>query len=142
MMRLKRILMEYLLMFFIGGLFYYATEVLVRGYSHYTMLIAGGVIFILIGLENQRIRWDWALTSQMFLSCITITVCEFICGLIVNVWLGMNVWDYSMKPYNLLGQICLLNSVLWFFYSIVAIVLDDYLRYWLFGEEKPHYKIL
>lgn len=142
MMRLKRILMEYLLMFFIGGLFYYMTEILVRGYSHYTMLIAGGVIFILIGLENQRIRWDWALTSQMFLSCITITVCEFICGLIVNIWLGMNVWDYSMKPYNLLGQICLLNSVLWFFYSIVAIVLDDYLRYWLFGEEKPHYKIL
>jgi len=24
----------------------------------------------------------------------------------------------------------------------VAIVFDDYLRYWFFGEEKPHYKIV
>ena len=142
MARLKKSLMEYLTMFFIGGLFYYLTEVIVRGYSHFTMLIAGGLIFILIGLENQRIRWEWALTSQMLLSCITITICEFICGLIVNVWLGMDVWDYSVKPYNLMGQICLLNSVLWFFYSLIAIVVDDYLRYWWFDEEKPHYKIL
>lgn len=49
MARLKKFLMEYLTMFFIGGLFYYLTEVIVRGYSHFTMLIAGGLIFILIG---------------------------------------------------------------------------------------------
>lgn len=130
------------ILFLIGGVFYYMTEIVVRGYSHWTMFLAGGLIFLLIGFENQGIRWEWALTSQMFLSCITITVCEFITGLIVNVWLKMDVWDYSMKPYNLLGQICLLNSVLWFFYSIIGIVVDDYLRYWLFKEEKPHYKIL
>ena len=96
------------ILFLIGGVFYYMTEIVVRGYSHWTMFLAGGLIFLLIGFENQGIRWEWALTSQMFLSCITITVCEFITGLIVNVWLKMDVWDYSMKPYNLLGQICLL----------------------------------
>lgn len=142
MRRLKYILMEYLTMFFIGGLFYYATEVIYRGYSHYTMFFAGGLIFILIGLENQKIRWEWALTSQMLVACITITVCELLCGFIVNICIGMNVWDYSMKPYNFAGQICLLNTVLWFFYSLIAILADDYLRYWLFGDEKPKYKIM
>lgn len=30
----------------------------------------------------------------------------------------------------------------WVGLSVVAIVFDDYLRYWFFGEEKPHYKIV
>lgn len=129
-------------LFTVGGICYYLSEVIWRGYSHWTMFIAGGLIFLLIGIQNQRNRWEWALTSQMLLAGLTITICELITGLIVNVWLGLNVWDYSMKPYNLWGQICLVNSVLWFFYSILAIVLDDYLRYWLFNDEKPHYKVL
>ena len=27
------------------------------------------------------------------------------------------------------------------FVSIAAVVLDDWLRYWLFGEEHPHYTL-
>lgn len=130
------------ILFLIGGVVYVLTEIIARGYSHWTMFIAGGLIFLLIGAENQRFRWEWALTSQMLLACFTITVCELICGLIVNIGLGMDVWDYSQKPYNFYGQICLLNSVLWFFYSVIGIVMDDFLRYKWFGEEKPHYKIL
>lgn len=131
-----------LTLFLVGGIIYYLTECLVRGYSHYTMFIAGGLIFLLIGVQNQYMRWKWALTSQMLLSCLTITVCELIIGIIVNLLLNMGVWSYAMKPHNFLGQICLMNTVLWFFYSLPAIVLDDYLRYWWFKEEKPRYKIL
>lgn len=40
MRRLKYALMEYLTMFFIGGLFYYLTEIIYRGYLHYTMFLA------------------------------------------------------------------------------------------------------
>ena len=43
-------------------------------------------------------------------------------------------------PFNLLGQICLPFAVAWLALAAVAIVLDDYLRYWLFGEEKPRYR--
>lgn len=133
---------EYTILFLIGGVFYYLTEMVARGYSHWTMFLTGACVFLLIGLENQRFQWKWALTSQMLLACITITICEFVVGVVLNMGFDMNVWDYSHKPYNLYGQICLLNSVLWFFYSIIPIVVDDYLRYWWFGEEKPHYKIL
>ena len=31
--------------------------------------------------------------------------------------------------------------ILWMFVSIAAVVLDDWLRYWLFGEERPHYTL-
>ena len=46
----------------------------------------------------------------MVLSSVIITVLELITGLIVNVWLRMDIWDYSNLPYNFKGQICLLYS--------------------------------
>ena len=44
-------------------------------------------------------------------------------------------------PFNLLGQICLPFTLLWVALSIVAVVLDDWLRYWLFGEDRPTYTL-
>lgn len=95
-----------------------------------------------IGLLNESVNIKMSFVSQMVLSTFIITGLELITGLIVNVWLGWDIWDYSDLAYNFKGQICLLYSVLWFFASSVAIVMDDFLRYKLFHEEKPHYKIL
>jgi len=133
--------LKYVMLFFTGGFLYGGLEIIFRGYSHISMLAAGGICFILIGLINELFSWDIALISQMVISSFIITAVEFIFGLIVNVWLGLNVWDYSQRPYNLMGQVCILFSVIWFFLSPFAIILDDYLRYYLLGEEKPRYKI-
>ena len=97
--------------------------------------------FIAVGLINEIIPWNMPLTVQMLIGSIIITALEFCCGCIVNLWLGWDVWDYSKLWGNFLGQICPLYSVIWYFVSLVAILLDDYLRYWLFDEEMPHYKI-
>lgn len=70
-----------------------------------------------------------------------VTGAELVTGMILNVWLGLGVWDYSGMPFNYKGQICLPFSILWIFVSIAAVVLDDWLRYWLFGEEHPHYTL-
>ena len=132
---------KYILLFLIGGFAYGAIENLSRGYSHISMFIAGGICFILIGELNERVSWDFSLVGQMAISAVIITVVEFITGLIVNVWLKLDVWDYSDLPYNIMGQVCLLFTNIWFFVSLFAIVLNGYLRYYLMGEEKPHYKI-
>ena len=42
-----------------------------------------------------------------------ITAIEFAAGCIVNLWLQMDVWDYSFLPLNLFGQVCLLYTFLW-----------------------------
>ena len=70
-----------------------------------------------------------------------ITTFEFITGCIVNLWLKWNIWDYSGVFGNVLGQICLPFSLIWVLLSGVAIIVDDYLRYFLFNEEKPKYRI-
>lgn len=142
MLLLNNRFLKYCLLFLVGGFAYGAFEIICRGYSHVSMFIAGGICFILIGLLNHLLPWEMSLISQMVISSLIITTVEFITGLIVNVWMGLGVWDYSSLPYNVLGQICLLYTNIWFFVSLLGILLDDYLRYYLLREEKPKYKIL
>lgn len=132
---------KYFILLFIGGAAYYGIEVMARGFSHWTMFIVGGICFILIGIINE-ITLRIPLVRQMLLSSIIITMIEFISGCILNLWLGWNIWDYSDELGNILGQICVKHSIYWFLLSSIGIVLDDYIRYFLFGEEKPTYTIL
>ena len=78
----------------------------------------------------------------MFISAIGITSIEFISGIIINLWLSLNVWDYSNIPFNLFGQVCLKYTVIWFFLSLAAILLDDFIRCKFFGEDMPNYRIV
>ncbi|QIB69231.1 hypothetical protein Ami103574_07790 [Aminipila butyrica] len=129
-----------LILFVAGGGAYYLIELMFRGYSHGSMFLVGGLCFLLVGLLNEQLSFDMPLKWQMLLGSLLITVVELISGLIVNSWLGLNVWDYSSLPFNLWGQISLLFTILWIPLSGGAILLDDYLRYRWFGEERPHYR--
>ena len=139
MINIKNII-KYLILGIIGGFTYVIIEMLYRGHSHWSMFIVSAVAFISIGLINEFISWDMKLWKQMLIGSGIVTVLEFISGYILNIKLGWLIWDYSNVPFNIMGQICLPFSIAWFFISFIAIVSDDYLRYWLFNEEKPHYK--
>ena len=132
---------KHLILGTIGGLIYVLLELIWRGYSHWTMFLLGGTCFVLLGLINEILDWDTPLTLQMLIGCTVITVLEFITGCVVNLWLGWNVWYYSDLKFNILGQISLFSSIGWYFISLVGITLDDWLRYRLFGEKKPRYKL-
>ena len=135
-------LLKYYTLGTLGGMLYVFIELLWRGYSHWSMFLLGGICFVALGLINEVIPWEMPLAAQMFVGCVIITALEFITGCIVNLWLGWDVWDYSDLPYNLLGQISVVSSVGWYFLSAVGIVLDDWVRYIFFGEEKPRYTII
>ena len=68
-----------------------------------------------------------------------IVAIELLSGYILNIRMGLGVWDYSNLPMNFLGQICLPFAILWFPVAVFGIIIDDYLRYWFFKEEKPQY---
>ena len=134
-------LVKYFVLGAIPATVYVCIELLYRGYSDISMWVLSFFLCLLIGELNEYIPWDTPLTLQMFLGAIIVTVGELVAGLILNVWLGLNIWDYSNVPLNFMGQICAPFSVIWYFLSAVAIVVDDYLRYWLFDEEKPRYRL-
>lgn len=137
-----QLLNKYIALFDIGGLLYVLLEFVWRGRSHWTMLVLGGICFVVIGLINEVLSWDTPLWKQTLIGAVVITVLEFTTGCIVNLWLGWKVWDYSNMPGNILGQICPQFFVLWLAIALIGIVLDDWIRYWWFGERKPKYKLI
>lgn len=54
------------------------------------------------------------LFKKCLLGAVIITAVEFIFGIIFNISLNMNVWNYENVPLNILGQICLPYTILWF----------------------------
>lgn len=140
MAKLLKNLFKYLFLIALGGSIYCGIEVLYRGYSHRSMFLVGGICFLLIGLINEVLEWDMWFEQQIFIGLTSVLTIEFLAGCIVNLWLGLNVWDYSNLPMNLLGQICLPFALLWIPIICIAILLDDCIRYGFFNEEKPKYK--
>ena len=133
---------KHIALFAIGAVLYAVIEIIWRGYTHWTMAVLGGLLFLLIGGINNWIPWDMPLCLQAIIGSLLVTGAELIAGIILNIWLGLGIWDYSGMWGNLCGQVCPQFTAAWAGLSIVAIVLDDYIRYWLFGEEKPNYRLL
>ena len=127
-----------LLIFSIFGLTYGLIEILWRGYTHPSMVIVGGICGLLIGLLNEKNK-KMNLLLQMVEGMVIVTVLEFVSGIILNLCLGLNVWDYSNMRFNLLGQVCPQFCIAWFFLSYFVIRIDDLLRKTITSEDRNHY---
>ena len=93
-------------LFGLGGLGYVLLELIYRGRSHYSMFLAGGLCFLLLGkLEESRVP-PWARPLAGL-----ITLVELAVGLVFNR--DHRVWDYRGVPLNFRGQVCLRFSLLW-----------------------------
>ncbi len=119
---MKKRLNPWILLFFLGFILYPTLEILYRGYSHPSMALLGGICLVLIRLVDLwggRLRPVW----KALLSAVIITQLEFIFGVVLNLGLGLGVWDYSALPFQLAGQISLLFSFYWFLLARFAIFL-------------------
>ena len=134
-----KILIKYLCLFSIGGLLYMFLEISFSGSTHWTMGILGGICFILVGLIDTY--YDLPLYKQMILGALLITALEFVAGIVLNVYLKLQIWDYSHLPLNILGQISLPFTIIWFFLSLPAILLDDWIKSTFFQDAKTIYKL-
>ena len=112
--------------FAVGAIGYGLAEVLFRGYTHWSMALAGGTVLVLFTLINQS--RNIPLLIRCLLGMIIITSIEFGIGMLVNVTAGWDVWDYSDKPFNIMGQICPQFSAVWFLISIPAFRLSSFIE--------------
>lgn len=106
--------------FIIGGLLYNLIEIVWRGYTHWSMFIVGGLCFQIIGYIHTALA-KWGLFGRCALCAAAVTAVEFASGCLFNLVLQLNVWDYSGFPLNIMGQVCLLYTVLWGLLSLVAL---------------------
>lgn len=110
---------EYLLIYLFGAAGYPLAEWLYRGYSHYSMVIVGGIAFCLI--YTICVAKPLPLFCRPVLAGMAVTLLEGVSGAILNLWLGLSVWDYSADPFQIAGQVCLLYAFLWMLLSAVLL---------------------
>lgn len=118
---------RYLIIFTIGAVGYGFIEILWRGRTHWSMLIAGGICFVVFSIIEQCFK-NARLLYKCILGSLTVTLLELVFGYVFNILLEQKVWDYSRVPFNLAGQICLPYSVLWGILSAVFIPLSGKLN--------------
>ena len=130
---------RYVTLWLWGGFIYYLIELAWRGHSHPSMFVTGGVAFLCLGIINNYLPRRMNFILQCVAGGLAITVLELIAGLIVNVWLGLGIWDYSGLRFNLWGQIVPHFTLAWMALSAVGFWLDDFLRWKIFGGREPSY---
>ena len=127
MQNVKNFIVKEILIVIIMGCVYTNIEMIFRGYTHPSMIIVGGLCGMLAGLIND-ITPEMKMYKQCILSAIIITFIEYVSGYILNIKLGLNIWDYTNLKFNLNGQISLIFSFAWVFLSYFAIKFDDMLK--------------
>lgn len=113
---------KYLLLFVIGAIGYASIEIIFRGYTHWSMMLAGGICLDLFSVIARFLS-----KKRSFIKAAACGACvtgvEFLFGVVFNLWLGMGIWDYSHIPFNILGQICPLFTIVWIVLAAIFLPL-------------------
>lgn len=103
--------------FLLGGTIYPAIEILTRGRTHWTMAATGGLALVCLYRYNKKHP-----AQPIWKKCLAgagiITGLEFAVGCVANLIFDWHVWDYSNCPLNILGQVCLPFTALWYLLCI------------------------
>ena len=118
---------EYASVFLMGAAAYFLAELVYRGYSHITMFFAGGICFFLIYICEKRLN-GINIFVRSIIYALVITAVEFVFGIVFNIILGLQVWDYSELPFNILGQVCPGFVLMWMALSFPAVLLCRIIR--------------
>lgn len=113
--------------FSIGAVGYGLIEVIWRGYTHWSMLCAGGLSFLGLSTISKTMK-NSNLFKKALAGCGIITAIEFIFGAVFNLILKKDVWDYSRMPLNIKGQVCALYSFFWLILSMIFVPLSGKVR--------------
>ncbi len=122
-----RRLRDYSAVWLVGSAGYSLLEILWRGFTHWTMAVTGGLCFFLLYRLNLR-RPREGVLRKCLRGTFAVTAVEFLVGCVVNRLLKWQVWDYSGRFGNLLGQVCPLYTGLWFLLCIPVYGLAGLVR--------------
>ena len=128
------------------GFIYCMIEILFRGWSHWSMFVLAGFLGVFcVDSVNNVLSFDCDYIVQILISTILCTIGEGISGIILNVWLQLNVWDYSNMPWGtfFFGQCNVVFCIAWLLIvGLFAIFYCDAYEYYIMKIDPcPYYKI-
>ena len=131
-----------------GGTVYFLLEVAfktLRGHPEqisWTMLVVAVILTIPVERCGEQLPWEVPLWLQAMACAVLVTAVELAAGVILNIWLGLDIWDYSHLPFNLWGQVCPQFAAVWWFLCLVFIPAFDWLRWSVEGGQRPKYRMV
>ena len=137
-------------LFTLCGIIYYSIECIChyfvdgQAYSHWSMFVLAGLLGVFcIDTPNNIYSFNLGYVWQVLVSAVLCTIGEGVCGLIVNVWLNWNIWDYSnIWGTFFWGQCNLFFVVAWIvIIGLIGIFFCDAYNYYICKIEPcPYYK--
>lgn len=138
-------ILEYPMLAVCYGAIYFLIECAWRqGLSDWRMFLLGGILAVLIGLQNNVFSFDTNFFYQMIFGSLIITLCEAILGYQWNTIEGLGLWNYEHTwIYGVDGNVSLLYSIFaWCPLSGLCIILDDCIWYYILKKgDVPYYRI-
>ena len=128
------------------GFIYCMIEILFRGWSHWSMFVLAGFLAVFcVDSVNNVLSFDCDYIVQILISTILCIIGEGISGIILNVWLQLNVWDYSKMAFGtfFFGQCNVIFCAAWaLIIGLFAIFYCDAYNYYILKIEPcPYYVI-
>ncbi len=114
-----------MILFVIGATVFPIMELAWQGHTHYVMSLAGGLCLMFINIFCYDKVNHLAMGTKCAVGSVIITIIELIVGVVFNILLNMNIWDYSELPLNLYGQISLPFTLVWFLITIPALYICE-----------------
>ena len=128
------------------GFIYCMIEILFRGWSHWSMFVLAGFLGVFcVDSVNNVLSFDCDYIVQILISTILCIIGEGISGIILNVWLQLNVWDYSKMAFGtfFFGQCNVIFCVAWaLIIGLFAIFYCDAYNYYILKIEPCPYYII
>lgn len=87
-------------------------------YGPFNLLYGAGTVIMTVCLYVYRNKAWW---KSLLWGTFIGTVFEYLCAVFQEHFLGTQSWDYSRKPLNIDGKVCLLYSVFWGILGLVWI---------------------
>ncbi len=135
-----------IVLFLLCGFLYFVIEIIYRGYSHVSMFLLAGLLGVFfIDTPNNIFGFQLDYLLQVFISTFFCVLGEGITGYMVNVKMGLNVWDYSRLYGSFFyGQCNIFFVIIWMLLiAFVGIPFCDAYNYYVCKDEEiPYYQIL
>jgi uncharacterized membrane protein len=110
-------------------------DITLKGYTSLWCIFiygTGGLIVVAINAWDKYYKQKMII--QVLVGGLCLTMVEFCFGMIFNVWLGFDLWDYSHYAVNLYGQVELYHTLCWFGFMPFFIWLIDMVGWALYRE--------
>lgn len=137
---MKRLLKDLILFVVFGAIYFVLQSLWESSTTHWTIFLLGGFISIVISDINGKIHWKTPILQQVTIGMGVAIFCDAAIGIVINVLLRMEMWHYTRMAF-LWDQCSLPFCVIWLILATACIFLDDFLRWKMLGEEKPHYTL-